>query len=145
MLRLGRHWFFSISSSLKFSTSPLSAQARAAHSILVSEMLPTEISGDRRSRRRYSIHLPLHFAVIGKRRFASAGTGNVLNLSSKGIAFTSDETFSRGTLMELSISWPARLYGKTPIKLVVEGRVVRSDGQVTAVAILRHEFRTKRN
>jgi len=141
MLRLGAARVLLNLSFTEILHAPLTAHTRAAHSIAVSEM----ISGDRRSRRRYSIHLPLHFAVIGKRRFASAGTGNVLNLSSKGIAFTSDETFSRGTLMELSISWPIRLYGKTPIKLVVEGRVVRSDGQVTAVAILRHEFRTKRN
>ena len=36
------------------------------------------------------------------------------------------------------------LNGDCPMKLVVEGRVVRSDGQSTAIRMERHEFRFAR-
>jgi len=74
----------------------------------------------------------------------STGAGETLNISSGGIAFTSDHTFEIGASMECSIRWPVLLNNVTPIKLVVEGRVVRSDGQFTAVEIRRHEFRTQK-
>lgn len=103
-------------------------------------MLPTKISRDRRSRRRYPIHLPVHFKVIKNRLVTCAGTGKVINMSSGAIAFRSNETFHVGTLMQLSISWFVLLDDKIPIKLVAEGRVLRSDGQVAAVEIFRHDF-----
>jgi hypothetical protein len=107
-------------------------------------MLPTRISGDRRSRRRYPFHLYLHFKIIKNRLVTHTGTGKMLNMSSSGIAFTCDETFRLGMSINLYISWPALLNGKTPIMLFVEGRVVRIEGQVAAVEIGRYEFRTQK-
>jgi hypothetical protein len=65
-------------------------------------------------------------------------------MSSKGLAFTSAETFRLGMSINLFISWPILLDGKTPIMLVAEGGVVRSDRQVTAVKMVRYEFRTQK-
>jgi hypothetical protein len=42
----------------------------------------------------------------------------------------------------LLMQWPFFLDGTCPLKLVVQGRIVRSDGNGTAVQVLRHEFRT---
>jgi hypothetical protein len=42
----------------------------------------------------------------------------------------------------LSISWPVLLHNVAPLQLVVYGRIVRSDGNRTAIRMVQHEFRT---
>jgi len=106
------------------------------------EVLPTQISGDRRARRRYPIHLPLQYQVMQKGLVTSAGPGKLLDMSSTGIAFTSGDIFKFDTVIRLSIRWPILLHGDIAIKLVTEGKVVRSNGEVTVVRVLRYEFRT---
>ncbi len=64
-------------------------------------------------------------------------------MSSRSIAFTVDRPFELGTIMELAIGWPTLLHGKTALKLVVKGRVVRCDEKVAAITITRYEFRTQ--
>ncbi len=108
-------------------------------------MPAVEISGERRSRRRYSVDLPLRFKEVKKRVVISTGTGRAVNMSSKGIAFTANKSFESGAILELKISWPTLLHGKTPINLIVKGKVVRSDGQLAAVQITKYEFRTQRS
>jgi hypothetical protein len=73
-----------------------------------------------------------------------SGTGNLLNVSSRGAAFTCNERFAFGTTVELAISWPALLHGVTHINLVITGTVIRSVGDVTALEIARYEFRTQK-
>jgi hypothetical protein len=73
-----------------------------------------------------------------------SGKGNLVNVSSKGAAFTSSETFAFGTTVELAISWPALLHGVTHLKLVIDGTVIRSDEGLTALEIIRYEFRTQK-
>jgi len=65
-------------------------------------------------------------------------------MSSGGILFTATETVKVGAHVELSVSWPVLLNGDCPMKLVIEGRVVRSDGSSTAIRVERHEYRTQR-
>jgi hypothetical protein len=98
---------------------------------------------DRRSRHRYAISLPVRFKA-GETPTTVIGAGTILNFSSGGIAFVSDKAFTRGTWMRLSIDWPALLNGVIRIMLVVEGVVVRSEGQFSAISITRYEFRTQR-
>ena len=103
----------------------------------------TEILGDRRSRRRFEINLPVRIKLLGRKSVTDIVGGTVLNLSSTGIAFETDELPQIGALVELSISWPILLHGKTPVKLVAQGTVVRTDGQLAAAAVVRYEFRTQ--
>jgi hypothetical protein len=42
----------------------------------------------------------------------------------------------------LVISWPCLLEGVCPLKLIMRGRIVRSDGQRVAMQAKFHEFRT---
>jgi PilZ domain-containing protein len=102
-----------------------------------------EISGDRRSRRRYPTDLAVQYKVMKNYLVVGTGNGKTLSMSSKGIAFTANETFKVGSHLELSVSWPVLLNGSCGMKLVVEGKVVRSNGESTAIRMDRYEFRTQ--
>jgi hypothetical protein len=65
-------------------------------------------------------------------------------MSSEGILFSTNQLFVRGAAAELWIEWPVPLNGH-PLRLIVHGRVVRSEGQNAAVRIARHEFRLAGN
>jgi hypothetical protein len=88
--------------------------------------------------------LPLHFQIIENCLVTCAGTGKVLDISSKGIAFACDQSFNPHMSVHLYISWPVLLNGETRIMLVVEGRVVRVEGHFAAVEIGRYEFHTQK-
>jgi hypothetical protein len=66
-----------------------------------------------------------------------------MNASSTGIAFTCDRYLPVDAAIEVSMSWPVALEGSCPLRLVVKGRVVRSDGATAACTIERSVFRTQ--
>jgi hypothetical protein len=100
------------------------------------------IHGERRSDRRYGIRLDLRWKLIRRRRALETGLGHTLNLSSGGILFDSGRQLPVGLNVELAISWPVLLRDKAPMQLIVSGRIIRSGGDRTAVAMSHHEFRT---
>ena len=102
----------------------------------------TDISADRRSKRRYPIELPVQYKIMKNYLVMGTGSGNSLDLSSGGIAFTSTAPLKIGSYLELSVSWPVMLNQSCPLKLVASGRVVRSDQTCTAISLDRYEFRT---
>ncbi len=99
-----------------------------------------QFSKDRRAKRRFAIHLPVSFKIIRKGLVIDSGKGHIRDISSKGIAFTSDKTCKPRDTVTLVISWPALLEGVTHLKLVAEGTVVRCEDRVTAAVIRRQEF-----
>ena len=115
---------------------------RVDESTVLKETEITAISDDRRSRRRYPMELPMQYKVMRDRLVSGSGTGKVLNMSSKGIAFESSQTLEPGAFVELSVKWPVLLNRCCPLKLVASGRVVRSDAHAAVVNMERYEFRT---
>jgi hypothetical protein len=110
---------------------------------LSEEVTPIDsISGERRSDRRYGIHLELRWKLIRRRRALESGVGHTLNLSSGGILFDAGRQLPVGLNVELAISWPVLLRDTAPLQLIVSGRIVRGGGDRTAVAMSHHEFRT---
>jgi hypothetical protein len=103
----------------------------------------TEIAEDRRKKQRYPVDFALTYKILKNGLVKLTGSGAVMNMSSSGIAFSTGEILARGAMVELSIAWPVLLNGNCPMKMVVEGRVVRSDGHCTAIRMERHEFRTQ--
>lgn len=101
-----------------------------------------EISQDRRSKRRYPIELPVQYKIMKNYLVTGTGSGTSVDLSSGGIAFTSNAPLKPGSYLELSVSWPVLLNQSCPLKLVASGRVVRSDQNCTAISLDRYEFRT---
>ena len=104
----------------------------------------TDIAEDRRRKKRYPMNLQVEYKIVKNYLVVGNGTGTTIDMSSSGIAFQTDQPLKVGSYLEVSASWPVLLDGSCPLKLVVFGKVVRSDGQITAIAADRHEFRTRK-
>ncbi len=100
-------------------------------------------SSERRSSDRFPIEREVRYRVMNKRGAEEAGGGKTMNMSSTGVLFTTDSFLLPGKKLELSISWPAQLDNKCPLKFVARGRVVRSETGMAAIEIQQYEFRTQ--
>jgi hypothetical protein len=96
---------------------------------------------ERRSSRRYEVHLPVHFRLSQKGAVARWGTGLTRDMSTSGLSFRTRKPLPVGSHIELVIDWPAKYAETHTIDLQVTGFVVRSDGGRTAVRITSHRFR----
>jgi hypothetical protein len=101
------------------------------------------ISGDRRAKVRYELHLPLQYGICTPNGTVE-GLGTTRNLSSNGVAFETADELAPGTPIELAIQWPVRLENGVPLKLVATGTVAWCAGGVAALNIKRCQFRTQR-
>jgi hypothetical protein len=99
------------------------------------------ISGERRSRPRYTMQLPLHYKLLDEGGWE--GSGITRNLSSGGVAFELAETLPPGAHVELTIQWPVTLNGHVPLNLLVEGYVAWNGHGLAAVRTVRCQFRTR--
>ena len=71
------------------------------------------------------------------------GSGTTLNISSRGILFTTAEKLPVGSRVDLSINWPVCLEDTCPLQLVVTGHVVRAESKQAVVRIDHYEFKTR--
>ena len=105
-------------------------------------LLPHTYRVDQRSHRRYPITLELEYKLLNKGRVERSGFGRTLNISSRGVLFDADDLLSASGRVELTIPWPFLLEGICRLKLVMRGRIVRSDGDGIAIRTEHYEFRT---
>jgi len=98
---------------------------------------------DQRLRRRYPITLHVDYKLPNRGQVVRSGSGRTLNLSSGGVLFKANDSLPAGSSIELMIDWPLLLKDACPLKLVIRGRVVRSDAQAIAVKIMLHEFQAE--
>ena|SRR5579862_1329590 len=117
---------------------------KSAYRQLLAEQTVRGIGDDRRKKRRYPINMPVEFKIVKNYLIVGSGRGASIDLSSNGIAFSTDKPLRVGSYLELSANWPVLLDGACPLKLVIFGKVVRSEGNFAAVASDRHEFRTRK-
>jgi len=99
---------------------------------------------DQRLHRRYAISLDVQYKLRNRGPVAKFGTGRTFNISSGGIFFQTKNALPTSGKIELLMLWPFLLDNSCPLKLVVQGRIVRSDANGTAVQVLRHEFCTSK-
>jgi|SRR5579871_4950964 len=95
-----------------------------------------------RSHQRFPISLDVQYRQIKRGRISDLGSGRTINISSGGILFAADHALAPGTNLEVLVNWPFLLEGVCPLKLVMRGRVVRSEGTSAAIQTSQHEFRT---
>ena len=107
-------------------------------------LTPVEYSDDRRVSNRLPIEREVRYKVIGgKQNVRPTGSGKTVNMSSGGVLFTTESGLPAGARVEIAVSWPARLNGATPLKLVAVGVLVRSEEKQAAISIQRYEFKTR--
>ena len=99
-------------------------------------------SMDRRTKLRFPFNRELRYKLLENDTIIAAGEGETIDMSSGGVAFRTNKALAAGSLIELSISWPALLYDSCPMRLVVFGRVARRSDSVAACTVEKWEFRT---
>jgi len=98
---------------------------------------------DRRKKFRFPIHRELRYKLLEDGVLVGAGTGQSVNVGSGGVAISIDRELKPGAFIELSISWPVLLDDTCPMRFIVFGRVLRSQGRKSACSIDKYEFRTQ--
>ena len=91
---------------------------------------------------RFRIECDVQYRVIGN---DVSGSGKTLNMSRSGVLLAIDRLLSPGLRVEVQIDWPVRAAGRVPMKLVIKGRIVRSQKNHVVVAgmtISWYEFHT---
>ena len=98
---------------------------------------------DRRSRKRFNIPMEATLIVRRKRLVQVSGFAKLVDISSCGVAFTTDMALLVGESVTMILEWPARLDDGCPLRMKVSGRVMRTqENGITAVQIQVHEIRT---
>lgn len=103
-----------------------------------------DISGERRARQRYALRMPLEYRLLGGEA-PVAGCGTTCNLSSEGIAFELDTDIELGSYVELAIEWPIAVRGKSNMRLIVRGTLLRAEDGIGVLKIRRCAFRNQPN
>jgi hypothetical protein len=98
---------------------------------------------ERRTRIRFPLETDLRFHIIRRGQGKPIqGTGQVVNMSSKGLAFRTDTPLECGQRLSISMAWPALLDDKCLLRLVLDGTIIRADGDFVVISIETHDFRT---
>jgi len=98
---------------------------------------------DRRSGFRYPSNLELEFRLLHGLDVLRSGKGRMLNCSETGLWFQSDDTFSAGQDIEVSLRWPFSS-NLADILVEISGQTIRTERNCCAVKILRHTFKCQR-
>jgi hypothetical protein len=98
---------------------------------------------EKRKSSRFPVQQDLQYRAIDHWDGKLTGVGLTLDMSGSGIRFSIQEPIPLDRIVEVSVDWPVRLGGTCPLKMVVVGRVVRSEANWAALSILQYEFRTK--
>jgi hypothetical protein len=103
-----------------------------------------EDASERRETSRFPVQEEVRYRVLDSRTPNVSGVGRTLNMGSRGILFTTEQSLPVGRMVEIAVNWPARLDGKCPLQFVAVGRIVRAESSRAAVRIERYEFKTRR-
>jgi len=104
---------------------------------------PKAIGNDRRRSPRFPIECELEYRTLSLRSQIE-GKGKVLNISGSGVLFSAEHDIPPATKLEVSISWPVRLNGTVPLRLVAKGLVARSSNRQIGFQFGEHQFRLDR-
>jgi hypothetical protein len=106
---------------------------------VVMELFESEfhLRRERRQDRRYECQLPLRYRS-GQERDGGAGTAT--DISRAGISVHIPQTLMRGSRVELTVDWPSLSDQIGKVKLLILGKVLRSDSSRTVIAIEKREF-----
>ena len=101
-------------------------------------------SEDRRMRQRFPLSLDVEYSIRTEDSVVS-GHGRTLDLSSRGLRFTTEKPLPIGPAINVAIEWPQTLTDGVPLRLVLAVEVMRRSGAEMAARIYQYEFRTRRS
>jgi hypothetical protein len=99
---------------------------------------------ERRAYTRFSIERNIRFRVVGRGPVGLTGSGRTVNMSSGGMLIATDHFLSPGWRIEVEVSGPFQVDDRAFLKLVIMGRIVRSESGAVTLAALKissHEFK----
>ena len=105
------------------------APREAITSIAVQHSHP-ELVAPPSKERRAGVRVPLAWVMryeAGSPAHKKTGAGRTIDMSSSGVAFTTESLLRKNTRVALHIPWPVRLDGNVPVELFAEGKVVRTE------------------
>jgi hypothetical protein len=94
--------------------------------------------------RRTGVRVPLGYTMwyeTDSRAPKDTGEGRVIDMSSTGIAFTTESLLRKNTRVELRIPWPVQLEGDVPVELYAAGKIVRAEPAKAALQYDKIAFR----
>ena len=106
------------------------------------DIVGMSMAEERRASQRFPIERHVRFKVRGVQP-ALAGTGTTVNMSSRGVLFTTDQHLRKGCPVMLEIKWPVLLDDTRPLKLVTRGAIVWCGEGRAAMHIQKWEFHTQ--
>jgi hypothetical protein len=106
-------------------------------------MLIKDLAVERRKKARFPLNREVRYKLLESDSIVETGMGTTFDMSSGGVAFVTEHELLVGSFIELSVSWPVLLEDSCPMRLIVFGRVVRSNGRLTACTVDKYEFRTQ--
>jgi hypothetical protein len=98
---------------------------------------------EQRSKRRFLIEQDVRYERLKGAEVLDAGMGKTLDISSNSLRFTTGLALQPGDKVKVAVNWPVLLDATCRLKMVIYGRVVRSDGNSATVRIRQHELRTR--
>jgi hypothetical protein len=93
---------------------------------------------ERRQHYRFPISSAARYILDG-----AHGNTTTLNISSGGVLLQTSHVLPVGQHIQVLIDWPALLDARTPLRLVIDGTILRSNSAGTAVGITRYSFRLR--
>lgn len=99
------------------------------------------LSIGRRDRRRYQ-----RFPIIARVEYILNGhraQATTVDIGSGGVLLKTDAILRAGQKITVLIDWPVLLDHRLPIRLVIFGKVLRSDWAGTVVQLTRYDFRIR--
>jgi hypothetical protein len=106
-------------------------------------MEPIKKTADRRNKQRFALQREVRYKMAEDGVVVSAGNGQTIDIGSGGVAFSCEGRLLPGAFVELSISWPVLLDETCPMRLIVFGRVLRSQNGQAVCSVDKYEFRTQ--
>ncbi len=95
---------------------------------------------DRRTFDRFAIERDVTYTILDNKNGHEVGVGKTVNMSSKGVRFSTEHFLVPGAGLELEINWPAQDVGKSPGKLMAQGLVIGCSNGTASMEIQNFEF-----
>ena len=93
---------------------------------------------ERRQHQRFPITAKCQYILTGIR-----GQAVTSNIGSGGVLLKAEQILPVGKQLQVFIDWPALLDQRCPLRLVITGKILRSDKHGAAIGIIRYEFRIR--